>query len=141
MGGGRFCGKCGAAVGGETVGTEGAAAFEIGDFHLTDSHLGALAYLTPIPAIAFLAVEPYRSNRFVRFHSCQCLLLTAAVFAANLASVMVSFLGAIQLLFSVAVDFALVAFWILAAFKAFQGEKYRLPLIGDIALRLSRQPL
>ena len=38
---------------------------------------GALAYLTFIPAVVFLVVAPYKTNRFVRFHSFQCLLLWA----------------------------------------------------------------
>ena len=36
---------------------------------------GALAYLTFVPAILFLVIEPYKKNHFVRFHSIQCLLL------------------------------------------------------------------
>ena len=34
---------------------------------------GALAYCTIIPAIVFILVEPYRKDRFVRFHSFQSL--------------------------------------------------------------------
>ena len=45
---------------------------------LTENLAGALAYLTFIPAVVFLVVEPYKKNRFVRFHSVQCLLFWAA---------------------------------------------------------------
>src|SRR5580658_4537676 len=47
---------------------------------------GALAYCTFIPAIVFLLVEPYSKNRFVRFHSLQCigLWLAAGVMGAAL---------------------------------------------------------
>ena len=42
---------------------------------LSDNAAGALAYLTVIPAIIFLIVEPYNKNSFVRFHSWQCIFL------------------------------------------------------------------
>src|SRR5690242_12854170 len=44
---------------------------------LAENIAGALAYFTLIPAIVFLVREPYRRNRFVRFHSVQCLLVWA----------------------------------------------------------------
>ena len=34
---------------------------------LTDNVAGLLAYVTIIPAIIFLVIEPYNRNRFVRF--------------------------------------------------------------------------
>ena len=40
---------------------------------LSDNAAGALAYVTIIPAIIFLVMEPYNKNRFIRFHSWQCL--------------------------------------------------------------------
>ena len=40
---------------------------------LPETIAGAAAYLTFIPAIIFLLLEPYKKNRFVRFHSVQCL--------------------------------------------------------------------
>ena len=61
-----YCPGCGRAVAPiERVrGTVGA---------LPETLAGALAYFTIIPAILFLLIDPYNKNRFVRFHSCQCL--------------------------------------------------------------------
>ncbi len=42
---------------------------------LSDTAAGALAYVTIIPAIVFLLVEPYNKNSFVRFHAWQCIFL------------------------------------------------------------------
>jgi hypothetical protein len=39
---------------------------------------GMLAYFTIIPAIIFLLIEPYNRNRFVRFHSFQCLFVAVS---------------------------------------------------------------
>jgi uncharacterized membrane protein len=46
---------------------------------------GALAYVSFIPAAVFLVVDPYNRNRFVRFHSVQCLLLWGAAVALAIA--------------------------------------------------------
>ena len=45
---------------------------------LTDNVAGALAYVTIIPAIVFLVLEPYKKNRFIRFHSFQCIFFAVA---------------------------------------------------------------
>lgn len=107
----------------------------------SENIVGALAYLTFIPAIFFLLVEPYNKNRFVRFHSVQCLLLGAAAIllaiALKLASVVlfiIPVLGPlVVLLVSTVVALAVVVIWLVLVIKAFQGEMFKLPLLGDIA--------
>ncbi len=141
LSGGRYCGKCGTAIGSPFPDDGQSAGFDVGEFQLTDNHLAALAYLTPIPAIAFLSFDPYRSNPFIRFHSCQCLLLTVTAFLLALVSVTVSFFSLLEGLLSLTFQLVLLASWVLGAYKAFQGETYRLPVIGEIAQRFSRPPL
>lgn len=106
---------------------------------LTDSVAGMLAYLTIIPAIVFLIVEPYRSNRSVRFHAWQCILLTAAWCAVEivlgvavlLAPSLALPLGTIDSLFTLAT----LIVWIMLMIKTINNERYRLPFIGDMAQR------
>src|SRR5438270_13301667 len=38
------------------------------DGGMSDNVAGMLAYVTIIPAIIFLAIEPFHKNRFIRFH-------------------------------------------------------------------------
>ena len=45
---------------------------------LEDNVAGALAYVTIIPAIVFLVLEPFNRKRFVRFHSFQCIFFAIA---------------------------------------------------------------
>ncbi len=45
---------------------------------LSDNAAGAIAYITIIPAIIFLIVEPYNKNSFVRFHAWQSIFLGIA---------------------------------------------------------------
>lgn len=102
---------------------------------------GALAYLTFIPAIVFLTLDPYKKNRFVRFHSVQCLLLWGAVIllaiALKLASVVlfiIPVLGPLLvLLVSVVVGLAAFVIWLVLVVKAFQGEMFMLPMLGEVA--------
>ncbi|MFZ0417287.1 MAG: zinc-ribbon domain-containing protein [Candidatus Sulfotelmatobacter sp.] len=102
---------------------------------------GALAYCTIVPAIVFLLVEPYSKNRFVRFHSFQCigLWLAALVFGAALrvAGVLLFFVPLlghlVVLLLSMVVSLGFFVIWVVMIVKALQGEMLKLPVIGDFA--------
>ena len=104
---------------------------------------GALAYLTFIPAIVFLAREPYNTNRFVRYHSIQCLLVWAAMLAGaalvkviGLVVFLIPVIGPLLavLIFVVAV-IAAFFLWVVLIVKAMQGELFKLPGLGDLAER------
>ena len=45
---------------------------------MSDNVAGMLAYVTIIPAIIFLVMEPYNKSRFVRFHSFQNIFFCVA---------------------------------------------------------------
>ena len=103
---------------------------------LADNVAGMLAYVTFIPAIIFLVVEPYNRSRFVRFHSFQSIFFSLAVFAIQM---MLSFLTVVPLMIFITgplhLFVALAAFilWIVLLLKANQGQMYKLPVIGDLA--------
>ena len=102
---------------------------------------GALAYFTFIPAIVFLVLEPYKKNRFVRFHSFQCLLLwgvailiAIALKLAGMLLFIIPVLGPLLVvLIWTVVGFGAVVIWLVLVVKAFQGLMFRLPLLGDFA--------
>jgi uncharacterized membrane protein len=102
---------------------------------------GALSYCTIIPAIIFLIVEPYNRDRFVRFHSFQCigfwlaaLVIGAVVRAAAFLLLFVPLLGyLVVLLLSMAIGLGLFAIWVVLVVKALQGEMFKLPLVGEFA--------
>jgi uncharacterized membrane protein len=89
----------------------------------------ALAYI-PILAIVWLLVEPYSKDRFVKFHSIQSLGLAVASIGVSIVLGMIPILGWILLLF---LPLAIFVVWILCAVKAYQNEKYKLPVVGDFA--------
>ncbi len=147
----KFCPKCGSSAAGEQPtgaapaagggsGVSGAAAGPAGGAAASenDNLMAALSYLL-IPAVIFLMVEPYNRNRFIRFHSFQALAYAVAAFAINIAlnilGVILSVVGVGMLLFPVSMLFSLATFvlWIVLVIKAFQGQTYKLPMIGDWA--------
>jgi len=108
---------------------------------LPETVAGALAYFTIIPAILFLVVEPYNKNRFVRFHSFQCLglwLLAVVVGAvlriAGFVLFFIPVLGHLLVwLISMVVSLAFFVIWVVLVVKALQGEMFKLPVLGDFA--------
>jgi uncharacterized membrane protein len=107
---------------------------------LPENVAGALAYFL-LPAIAFLFFEPYKRNRFVRFHSFQCLGVTLAAAIAGAAlrifALVVFFIPLLgQLLvwlLTMLLGLALSTLWVVLVVKALQGEMFELPLVGKFA--------
>jgi len=97
---------------------------------LSDNAAGALAYVTIIPAIIFLIVEPYNKNSYIRFHSWQCIFLCIAAFAAHLVLSFIPVIGWILVPF---VSLGFLIIWIIVLLKALKGERFELPLIGKFA--------
>ena len=112
---------------------------------LSDSAAGGLAYVTVIPAIVFLIIEPFNKIPYVRFHSWQSVFLAIATVVAGLVLrllfVIFSILPVVGFLLawlSLGVGFlAIVVLWVVLVAKAAQGEGYELPVIGPLAARLA----
>ena len=106
-----------------------------------DNLAGAVAYLTFIPAILFLVLEPYKQNRFVRFHSAQCVLLWVAGVLVAIALKLITTLllpipvagPLMAVLITVLVSLAALMIWLVLVVKALLGETFSLPLLGDFA--------
>jgi len=133
-----FCPGCG-----RSMHIESAAKQKLG--LVRENVAGAFAYVTFLPALVFLLLDPYRRNPFVRFHSVQCLLfwlvcvvLAAAVRLVSLVLLFIPVVGPLLvLLLAVIVSLAAIFTWIVLLVKAFQGERFALPVIGDLAEQYS----
>ncbi len=140
-----FCPSCGTQIAdgatcprcaGGAVPGAGASAVAPAAAGLTDNVAGALAYVTIIPAIVFLVLEPYNRNRFIRFHSFQCLFFAAAWIVLEIG---LAFIGALPVLRWATVllwpllGLAGFVIWLILVLKAYQGKMFKLPVIGDIA--------
>jgi len=101
---------------------------------MAENVAGMLAYFTIIPAIIFLLIEPYNRNRFVRFHSFQCLFTCVALIILQIVLSVFSHILPL-LMFPVwgLLWLAELALWILLVVKAYQHEMFKLPIVGDFA--------
>lgn len=97
---------------------------------LSDNAAGALAYVTIIPAIIFLIVEPYNKNSYVKFHSWQSIFLGIAAFAIDIVLTVIPIIGWILIPF---VALAFLVIWIIVLIKALNGQRFKLPVIGNLA--------
>ena len=137
-----FCGSCGAAVGGAAPAAAPPAA--TASTGLTSNVAGALAYFTFIPAIVFLVVDPYKNDKFIRFHSFQSIFFSVAfigfsiawtILSVILGMVSLGFLGGIMFLLSLVIHLAFLGIWIFLTYKAYQNELYQAPIIGALAAK------
>ena len=92
---------------------------------------GALSYaLGWMTGAAFLLLEP--TNKFVRFHAWQSVIVFGGVSVAWF--IALSLLFPVGWFIAFAVILPLSAFlWLLLMYKAYRGERYKLPFAGDIA--------
>ncbi|HXC95102.1 MAG TPA: DUF4870 domain-containing protein [Edaphobacter sp.] len=109
---------------------------------LSDTAAAAISYLTIIPAILFLVMEPYNKKPFIRFHSFQsiglCVLWIAIWIAVTVLQMVLHFIPMIWFLFSIlhlCIALGFFILWLLAILKASKGEWYKIPFIGDFALK------
>jgi uncharacterized membrane protein len=139
-----FCNMCGtqiadgtstcAACAGRVATVPAAPTASVGG--MADNVAGMLAYITIIPAIIFLVMEPYNKNRFVRFHSWQCLFFAGALFVLHLGLsifTIVPVLALVTFPLHLLVSLGGFILWIIVLMKANQGQMYKLPVIGDLA--------
>ena len=97
--------------------------------------------MTPIPAIIFLLLEPYKTNPFVRFHSFQMIFFCLACFAlsmtATIMGVALSVVGMTPIFafLEIIINMGSMVVWLILVLKAYQGEIFKLPVIGDFAAK------
>ena len=113
-----------------------------GSSGLSASAAAALSYLTIIPAIIFLILEPYNKIPLVRFHAIQCLGLFAVSVVLQIGltimQIVLHFIPLIGILFvllHLAIFLGIFAAWLMCIIKASKGEWFKLPVIGDFALK------
>jgi uncharacterized membrane protein len=138
-----FCSSCGAQIAdGATIcvacaGRGPVAAVPVSSVGgMSDNVAGMLAYVTIIPAIIFLVMEPYNKNRFIRFHAFQSIFFAIAWTALWIALSIVfhiPFLGWMMVFMSPLLWLAGFIVWIVLLLKANQRQMWKLPVIGDMA--------
>ncbi len=96
---------------------------------LEENVAGLLCYLLGfITGILFYVLE--KDNSFVRFHAMQSIITFGAIFVL---SIVLGFIPIIGWILALLLPFVALALWIILMIKAYQGERYKLPIVGDMA--------
>jgi len=110
---------------------------------LTENLAGALCYLIGlITGVLFLVLAPYNQSKFVRFHAFQAILFHVTWIAFWIALTIVSLampfaLHILVTLLSMLIGLGGLCAWLFLMFKAYNNEKFKLPIIGDLAEKQS----
>ena len=100
-----------------------------------------LGYFFWILAIVWLVVEPYKNDRFVRFHAFQTIGLVVAAIALSIGATILTavlmfipYVGPIiGLLLWPVVGLGIFILWIFLMYKAYNKEMWKIPIIGNFA--------
>jgi len=111
---------------------------------LASNSAAALAYvLGLITGIVFLVLEPYKRDRFVRFHAMQSILFCGAAIVFSIAwsivwGILFSISGSlifIDVPLRLVISLGLFLFWLFVMYQAYSQREYRIPIIGAIAAK------
>jgi uncharacterized membrane protein len=109
---------------------------------LTDNMAAALCYvLGLLTGVLFLVLAPYNQNRLIRFHAFQSIFVHLGVIVVMLGLMvltgilhLIPFVGAMlsSILYPI-VGLSFFALWLVLMYKAYNGERWVLPVIGPLA--------
>jgi uncharacterized membrane protein len=102
---------------------------------LDENIAGALSYVLGIlTGIIFFILE--KESAFVKFHAMQSIIVFGVLWIASIILGMIPFIGGI---FSLLLGLIGFVVWIVCIFKAYKGEWFKLPIVGDIAEEQSKK--
>ena len=107
---------------------------------------GLLCYVAGfVGAVAFLVVDPYKRNHFIRFHAFQSIFLSVVwvvlyVGIGVLTAIMPTALWSVRLSLHTLLSLAIFLLWLFLMYEAYNNERFKLPVIGDLAERQSQPP-
>ncbi len=100
--------------------------------------IAALTYLLGfVTGIIFLYLEPYNQDDFVRFHARQSIGFSVLWFAVNVivgvfVAVLPRALAGIFSFLEGLINLGFAIFWLFLMYKAYSGERYRIPELSNV---------
>jgi uncharacterized membrane protein len=144
-GGAAFCPKCGAAQGGAGAPSAAATSPTAG---MQENVAGLLCYIFGwISGLIFLLID---KRPFVKFHAAQSIAFNIAIFAIYVAFGIVSFVltmitsmlhfpvGFLMVFLWPIIGIGVLIVWIYLMYKAYNNEKYKLPIVGNMVENMVR---
>lgn len=136
LGTAAFCPKCGKPASGDAPAAGAGASPTAG---IQENLAGLLCYVAWwVTGIIFFVID---KRPFVRFHAMQSIILFGAIFVLQIVGGMVVggiIGGFIGLAFNTVLWLLGLGCWVICMLKAFQGEKFKLPVVGDLAEQYSK---
>ena len=151
VGGAAFCPKCGAGQGaGAPSAPAAAGSSDSPTAGMEENVAGLLCYLFGwISGLIFLLID---KRPFVKFHGAQAIAFNIAIFPlwivyliisfviTGLAAAMhVGFLGLLTWILAPVIGILIFGTWVFLMYKAYQHEKFKLPIIGNIVEKMIGQ--
>src|SRR5262245_17948216 len=148
IGDAAFCPKCGASQG--TAAPAAVGSSESPTAGIEENVAGLLCYLFGwVSGLIFLLID---KRPFVRFHGAQaiafniCLipvwivyLIVNFIFIAITAAIHVPLLGLLTWVLIPVIGIVIFATWVFLMYKAYEHEKFKLPIIGNIVEKMVNQ--
>jgi uncharacterized membrane protein len=136
IGNASFCPKCGASQGAAATAPAAAVATTSPTAGLDENVAGLLCYILGwVTGLIFLLID---KRPFVKFHAAQAIAMSIAVIVLYIVlgifvgMLHVLHLGLLALLFYPLLGLLIFALWIFVMYKAYQHEKFKLPIIGNL---------
>lgn len=107
---------------------------------LSENATSALAYITFIPAIIFLAMAPYNQSAKVRFHCWQSIFLAIAAIVIQVGLTVLSFIPVLVLItapVALIIWLGFFVLWLVVVMNALNGKIIRVPVIAEFATKQS----
>ena len=100
--------------------------------------IAALTYLLGfVTGIVFLYLEPYNQDEFVRFHARQSIGFSVAAFAVNIVlgifiAILPHQVSGLLAFIEGLINLGIAIFWLFLMYKAYSGERYRIPELSNL---------
>jgi uncharacterized membrane protein len=140
--GAAFCSVCGSPTSANGTSATPPSPVASPRSGMSSNVAAALSYFF-VTGIVFLLMEQYKRDTFVRFHSLQAIAygLIAIVFWNVWNGILFAgiypfgFFWTFLALVNTLVSLAFFAFWLFLMYKAYRNETYKIPVIGEWALK------
>jgi uncharacterized membrane protein len=100
---------------------------------LDENIAGLLCYvLTWITGLIFFLIE--KDSKFVKFHAMQSIVTFVGLFIVY---IILGFIPLIGGIIATIIGLLMLVVWIILMIKAYQGVKFKLPVVGDLAEKWS----
>jgi uncharacterized membrane protein len=150
--GAAYCAGCGGLRASEAVAasdvppraaTSNTATVARARIGITANVAGALSYLFGVvTGIIFLVLDPFKQDRFVRFHAFQSIFfgltwvglwIVWMVFTGIFEAVTGGFLAVMIIPIDCLLTMAGIAYWALLMYRAYAGRQHKIPFLGRLA--------